>query len=68
MTPAAGRRQSGTSTVIPAPYDRHSGAHTTVIPAKAGIHFDFLAKHGKGKMDPGLRRDDEVGEMTKLPR
>jgi hypothetical protein len=30
-----------------------------VIPAKAGIHFDFApAIREKTKMDPGFRRDD----------
>jgi hypothetical protein len=30
-----------------------------VIPAKAGIHFDFHAmQHCRSKMDPGFRRDD----------
>jgi len=29
-----------------------------VIPAKAGIHFDFSVQ-AKIKMDPGFRRDDE---------
>jgi hypothetical protein len=34
------------------------GKTTSVIPAKAGIHFDF----GKlqEQMDPGFRRDDGV--------
>jgi type I restriction enzyme S subunit len=32
-----------------------------VIPAKAGIHLDS----GSGKVDPGLRRDDE---LTQIPR
>jgi hypothetical protein len=32
-----------------------------VIPAKAGIHFDFpWVRCEKSKMDPGFRRDDGV--------
>jgi hypothetical protein len=40
-------------------------ATNTVIPAKAGIHFDlrFVARR-ESKMDPGLRRDDGVGAGT----
>jgi hypothetical protein len=33
----------------------YAAASTAVVPAKAGIHFDF---GGRSKMDPGLRRDD----------
>src|SRR5689334_10522541 len=33
----------------------------SVIPAKAGIHFDFPRK---SEMDPGLRRDDGKGAFA----
>ncbi|MFC5570598.1 hypothetical protein ACFPN1_11060 [Lysobacter yangpyeongensis] len=38
-----------------------------VIPAQAGIHFDFVVALGrreqsKGKMDPCFRRDDDLND------
>jgi hypothetical protein len=34
------------------------GKATAVIPAKAGIHLDFIGL--QEQMDPGVRRDDGV--------
>jgi hypothetical protein len=40
-------------------------AYPTVIPAKAGIHFDLAAR---AKMDPGFRRDDGMGFQLNPPK
>jgi hypothetical protein len=42
----------------------YAAASTAVIPAKAGIHFDF---GGRSKMDPGLRRDDGMEGVREIP-
>ncbi|HQV50196.1 MAG TPA: hypothetical protein PLF10_13020, partial [Dokdonella sp.] len=38
----------------------------TVIPAKAGIHFDLGHPAEKSNMDPGFRRDDELKSVPFL--
>ena len=42
--------------------------HLSVIPANAGIHFDFaLGAHAKIKMDPSVRWDDGKNAVLNLP-
>jgi hypothetical protein len=45
---------------------RRSGKrHPSVIPAKAGIHFDFRCATEK-QMDSGFRRNDGIGRRAQL--
>jgi hypothetical protein len=52
-------RHVSTPTPVSACASAHASAiqKETVVPAKAGTHFDFLGPF-KIKMDPGFRRDD----------
>jgi hypothetical protein len=47
-----------------APLDCAMTPPPAVIPAKAGIHFDF--RRGS-KMDSGFRRNDEVAAVSRKP-